>query len=58
MFTPKPESGQKVTKLGEGDAKTHRATGNLCFSEPRLECEQDGPIDYRRGPDHQGQHHL
>ena len=70
MFTTKPESGEKITKLGvgAGDAKTpfteswvrafHRAAGNLCFQEPRPKCEQDGPVNYRRGPDDQRQHHL
>ena len=61
MFTTKPESGEKITKLGGGgrcEDALHRAAGNLCFQEPRPKCEQDGPVDYRRGPDDQRQRHL
>ena len=36
----------------------HRAAGNLSFQEPRPKSEQDGPVDYRRGPDDQRQRHL
>ena len=49
-------------KLGGGvsDAKTpftERPATNAS-EEPRPKCEQDGTVDYRRGPDDQRQRHL
>ena len=60
MFTTKPEVGRENHQIGWGryEDALHRAAGNLCFSKPRPKCEQDGPVDYRRGPDDQRQRNL
>ena len=62
MFTTKPESGEKITKLGGGvsDAKTPftERPATYASKSPGPKCEQDGPVNYRRGPDDQRQRHL
>ena len=61
MFTTKPESGEKITKLGGGvgDAKTPFTERPATYaSKPRPKCEQDGPVNYQRGPDDQRHCHL
>ena len=60
MFTTKPESGEKITKLGGDDAKTPFTERPATYASKKFrpKCEQDGPVDYWRGPDDQRQHHL
>ena len=61
MFTTKPESGEKITKLGGGvgDAKTPftERPATYASKKSRSKCEQDGPVNYRRGLDDQRQRH-